>query len=159
MSEKHLVCQGATCMCQFGTTPDKIKITTQNMYFINDGSGTQKLIATDKDLGQPFEAKSFGSCKKMNNNPCKPSITKWSGFYEKVVLNEGGAHVLLEDSKATCAVAGTECVKITLHGQTAAMSSGNTKKSNEDVQSQLNPLLNVKKVDEEQSQIYLIAVN
>jgi len=154
MSEKHLVCQGAVCMCQFGTTPDKIKVIAQSKHYINDESGAEKLIATDKDLGQPFKAKTFGSCKKMNNNPCKPAITKWSGFYDKVLLNNS-AHILLEDSKATCAVAGSECVSITFHGQTAAMTSGNTQKANDDVQSQLNPLFNIKKVEEEQVNISL----
>jgi hypothetical protein len=155
MSEKHLVCQGADCICQFGTTPDKIKVIAQSKHYINDESGSEKLIATDKDLGQPFQAKSFGSCKKMNNNPCKPAITKWSGFYDKVLLDDS-AHVLLEDSKATCSVAGSECVSITFHGQTAAMTANNAANANADVQSQLNPLFNIKKVEEELSNIYLI---
>lgn len=34
MSEKHLVCQGAVCRCDFGTTTDKLMVKTQ----VNDTS-------------------------------------------------------------------------------------------------------------------------
>jgi hypothetical protein len=146
MSEKHLVCHGAICQCKFGTTPDKLKVK-QTDYYINDSNGAEKSIANTLDIGQPFEANSFGSCKKMNNNPCKPSITEWKSFYEKVTLDNGGK-ILLEDSKAICAVGGSPCVDITFHGQTAAVSGKNAGKADEQVQSQLNPLVNLKTTEE-----------
>lgn len=148
MSEKHVVCQGAICQCKFGTSPDKLKVKSQNGYYVNDKDGQQKPIANTKDIGQPFEAKTFGSCKKMNNNSCKPNITEWKDFYEKVTLpNEG--HVLLENSRAVCSVAGSPCVDIVFHGQTAAVTADNAQKSDSAVQSQLNPLMNAKKAGAE----------
>ncbi|QNK62207.1 DUF4280 domain-containing protein [Pedobacter sp. PAMC26386] len=154
MSEKHLVCSGAVCQCKFGTTPDKLKVK-QKGYYINETDASKKAIANTMDVGQPFESNTFGSCKKMNNNPCKPAITKWQGFYEKVNLQNGGKP-LLEDSKATCAVGGSPCIDITFHGQTANVTKQQAEKGNEDVQAQLNILVNLK---EEENTILLIPEN
>jgi len=147
MSEQHLVCQGAICVCKFGTTPDELKVDSQKKHFINDEQGAEKPLGNTKDLGQPFKAKTFGSCKKSNNNPCKPAVTKWEGFYENVVLDNGG-QILLEKSKATCAVAGSACVEFTFHGQTAAMGNAQAKKAEEESSAFLNPMLNIKKIDD-----------
>lgn len=157
MSEKHLVCQGAVCQCKFGTTPDKLKVKSHRDYFVNDKNGDEKPIGSTKELGQTFEANSFGSCKKMNNNACKPNVTEWKGFYDKATLQNGGK-ILLETSKAVCAVAGSPCIDIVFHGQTAAVSSANAEKADEDVQSSLNPLVNVKKMEEELLMIDLSAL-
>lgn len=148
MSEKHVVCQGAICQCKFGSAPDKLKVKSQQKHYVNDEAASEKPLATNKDIGQPFEANTFGSCKKKNNAPCTPSVTEWSGFYDKVVL-PGGGNVLLEDSKATCATGGKDCIDITFHGQTAAMTKKDAEKADKDTQSQLNPLMNVQKVEEE----------
>lgn len=148
MSEKHMVCNGAVCQCKFGTTPDKLKVK-QTDYYVNDPDGSQKSIANTMDIGQPFVANTFGSCKKMNNNPCKPSITEWKNYYDKVTLQNGGK-ILLEDSKATCAVGGSPCVDITFHGQTAAPGKSNAAKAEDDVQATLNPLVNAAAPEKEQ---------
>ncbi|NRS94105.1 hypothetical protein HNQ03_003205 [Chryseobacterium sp. 16F] len=64
MSEKHLVCQGAICQCNYGTTPDKLKVLTQTKRFINDKEGSTKLMATNMDIGaSTFEKNTFGPCK------------------------------------------------------------------------------------------------
>ena len=47
MSQKYLVCQGATCKCNFGTTPDKLKVLTQNRHYINDKDGKEKLTSSN----------------------------------------------------------------------------------------------------------------
>lgn len=146
MSEKHLVCQGAICICKYGTTPDQLKVNSQKKHYINDEQGAEKPLGNTMDLGEPFKAKTFGSCKKMNNQTCKPAITKWDKFYENVELDNGGKF-LLEDSKGTCSIAGEPCVEFTFHGQTAAMSSQNTARADEDVSSYLNPLINVTRAD------------
>ena len=86
MSEKHLVCHGALCQCNFGTVPDKLMVKTHQKEYINDSSGSAKMIATDKDIAKTFEKNNFGSCAKLNNNPCQVVVTQWSGFYEKVTL-------------------------------------------------------------------------
>jgi len=139
MSKKHVACHGAICQCKYGTTTDKIDVKTQKQHFVND-KGKQKLIANTKDIGQPFQVNTFGSCKKMNNNPCKPAVTEWKGFYQLVTLSNSG-HPLLEDSKGTCAVGTPGCIDIVFHGQVAEPSAKNAKKVNKDVQSQLNPLI------------------
>lgn len=139
MSQKHLVCNGAICQCQFGTTPDKLKVK-QTDYFINEKEPREKAIANTLDIGQPFEANTFGSCKKMNNNPCKPAITQWQGFYEKITLQNGGK-ILQEDSKATCAVSGSPCVEITFHGQNASVSKQNTEKADKETIMTLCPIM------------------
>lgn len=145
MSDKHLVCHGATCTCQFGTTPDSLVVKTHSKHYINDSDGQEKLMATHKEIGQPFKKNNFGSCKKLNNNPCKVNLTEWKGFYEKITLQiNGGGHPLLEDSQAVCAIAGAPCIKITKHGQTASVSPTQIDSGTAATHAQINPL-----VDEE----------
>ena len=55
MAQKHLVCQGATCQCQFGNAPDKLKVLTQTKAFINEEEPQEKLVATTADIGATFE--------------------------------------------------------------------------------------------------------
>jgi len=155
MSEKHLVCQGATCKCQFGTTPDKLKVKTQSKRYINEMDGSKKLVATHKDTGQTFEQNNFGSCKKLNNNPCKVNVTEWQGFYQKVTLEDNNGHPLLEDSKAICAIGGNTCIEITNHGQTSEISVKNADNTSPGAQVALNPLLNMRQVGEDVELVHL----
>ncbi len=147
MSEKHLVCQGAKCKCQFGTAPDTLKVLTQTKHYINDRDGAHKLTATHKDIGQTFEKNTFGNCAKANNKPCQPAVTQWDGYYEKIVLTNNGK-VLLEDSKATCAVAGTACIEILFHGQTVEFSRQNVEHADENVLAAICPFVNFKAIDQ-----------
>ncbi|MBT2622260.1 MULTISPECIES: DUF4280 domain-containing protein [Chryseobacterium] len=139
MSEKHLVCQGATCKCNFGTTPDKLKVKTQSKRYINDKDGGDKLIATHMDIGKTFEKNTFGSCAKLNNNPCQVIVTQWSGFYEKITLQDNSGKVLLEDSKATCPIGGPDCIMIINHGQTAEATKKNAKNADKEVLTEMLP--------------------
>ncbi|OOV18963.1 DUF4280 domain-containing protein [Flavobacterium sp. LM4] len=150
MSEKHIVVQGATCKCKFSVEPklDKLKVKTQTKHYANDKDGTDKLIATDKDIGQTLEKNTFGKCKMQPNGsgdylPCQATITKWSGFYEKTILSNQGK-LLLQDSKATCPIGGADCIEIDKHGQVTEPAEQNFKNSNPDVQNQINPLLDLK---------------
>ncbi|PKH49679.1 DUF4280 domain-containing protein [Tenacibaculum sp. Bg11-29] len=144
MSEKHLVCHEAACKCMQGTAPDKLLVSTQSKHYINDSSMSNKLLATNKEIGQPFEKNTFGSCKLQPTpsgyKPCQPIITEWTGFYEDVALDENGGNPLLEDSMATCAIAGSPCVEITDHGQIAEVTQQNIENTDEDTLAQLNPL-------------------
>ena len=84
-------------------------------------SQKEKLIATDKDIGQTLEKNTFGKCKKQPNGsgdylPCQAVITKWSGFYDKITLSNKGK-ILLEDSKATCPMGAPDCIEVAKHGQ------------------------------------------
>lgn len=148
MSEKHLVCQGATCQCQFGKTPDKLKVLTQTKRFINDNKGAEKLIASHMDIGKTFEKNTFGSCAKMNNNPCQVVVTEWKGFYDQVTIVENNGNPLLEDSKATCPVGAPDCIAITFHGQTAEVSQQNVENGDDQVLAQLLPGVNFKDLGE-----------
>ena len=91
----HIVVQGAICKCQFGTTPDKLKVLTQSRRYANDKDGSKKLVATHKDIGQPFEKNTFGSCARMNGSPCKPVVTAWSDYYDKITIEDNSGKVLL----------------------------------------------------------------
>jgi len=153
MSEKHLVCHGATCQCNFGTVPDKLSVKTHTKEYINDAKGTKKLIATDKDIQQPFKKNNFGSCSKLNNNPCKVVVTGWKGFYEKTILANGGK-ILLEDSKATCSVGGPDCIKIIMHGQVAEVSPSNVKNTTPETMAVLNPVVDLADIQEDDTPDY-----
>ncbi|MCT3807895.1 hypothetical protein CMU40_07900 [Elizabethkingia anophelis] len=141
MSEKHLVCQGALCMCNFGTAPDKLKVKTQSKRYINDKDGADKLMATHMDIGKTFEKNTFGSCSKMNNNPCQVTVTEWSGFYDKITLEDNKGKALLEDSKATCPIGSKDCIKIVNHGQTAEISSQSVENADQEVLAELFPFV------------------
>ncbi|WP_440135114.1 PAAR-like protein, partial [Chitinophaga sancti] len=138
MSEKHFVVQGATCKCDYGASPDKLKIAANDRDYINDGSGDAKPIASTKDLGQPLEAKTFGRCSKVNSG-CSVNITKWDSFYNKITLTNGGK-ILTEDSKATCAVSGSPCITIINHGQVAQVSSVHFDNVEVSTMAALNPM-------------------
>ena len=154
MSEKHIVVQGAECQCKFSVEPKKdiLKVLSQTKDYANDKDASKKLIATDKEIGQTLEKNTFGKCKLQPTSsdflPCMAVITKWSGFYKEVTMSNKGK-ILLEDSKATCPIGGPDCISITKHGQKTEGSSQNAQNANQDVHSQLNPMVNIKKMDKE----------
>jgi hypothetical protein len=148
MSEKHFVVQGATCQCKFSVEPkkDKLKVKTQSKHYANDKDAEEKLIATDKEIGQTLEKNTFGKCKMQPNGsgdylPCQATITKWSGFYEKTTLSNQGK-ILLEDSKGTCPIGGPDCITIKNHGQTSEVTKKNTEKSKPEVLNEIFPGVN-----------------
>ena len=145
MSEKHIVVHEATCKCQYGNAPDKLTVTTQTKHYTNDSSMSKKLIATNKEIGQPFKKKTFGQCKLqptlIGYKPCQPNITEWTGFYTEVTLDENSGNPLLEDSKATCVIAGKPCIEINDHGQIAEVGQRNMNNTDEETLAQLNPLV------------------
>ena len=147
MAQKEIIVQGAICKCQFGFTPDKLKVLTQQKHYANDKDGSSKLIATDKDIGMTFEKNSFGQCKLKPTTggylPCIPALQKWQGMYEDTVLSNQGK-VLLEDSKGTCSVAGSPCIKFTHTGQKAEPSQQNLDNADEELLIQVTPLMGVR---------------
>jgi hypothetical protein len=140
-----MICAGAMCQCKFGKSPAKFKVLTQKKHYINDPQGGEKLLATHKELGQPFESPFFGDCSKMNNNACKVNVTEWSDFYDKVTIETGG-HPLIDSSKATCPTGAKDCITITWHGQTASPSGQDVQQANSNTTAQLNPLVNTKQL-------------
>ena len=143
MSQKHKVCQGAICKCQFGTMPDKLKVLTQNKHYINDKDAKEKLVATHMDIGMTFEKNTFGQCKLQPSSsgylPCVPALQKWTGQYEKVKYEINGGNPLLEDSKGICAISGSPSIEITFHGQTAEPTQKNVENASEEVVAELIP--------------------
>jgi hypothetical protein len=157
MSLKEKVVQGATCMCNFGTTPDTLKVLTHSKHYINDHEGNKKLAATHKDIGPTFEKNTFGSCKKMNNNPCSAVVTEWSGYYEKEKYSPPDGYILLEDSKATCPIGGKDCIKIIKTGQIGEPTQKHLQNADEELQSHVSPFINLKGNDIEDPYEYLNA--
>ena len=145
MSDVAIVCNGAMCKCSFGMAPDTFSVISPHKQYVNETSGSQKMIGSTMDIGQPFQAKTFGQCKLQPTTggflPCIPAITQWQGFYEKVTLSNQGK-ILTEDSKAICAIAGSPCVAFTFHGQVGAPSASQAAQTQEEVHSQMNPLAN-----------------
>ncbi|MDY3548857.1 DUF4280 domain-containing protein [Riemerella anatipestifer] len=153
MKQKHLVCQGAICQCNYGAIPDKLKVKTQNKRFINDKDCKEKLIATHKDIGQTFEKNTFGPCKMQplpggGYKPCQAVVIEWSGYYDKVTLEDNKGNVLLEDSKGTCPIGGKDCIVITNHGQIAEVTSKNIQNTNKEVLKELCPFVDVETINQ-----------
>lgn len=153
MAEKHFVVQGATCQCKFSVAPetDKLQVKTHTKHYANDSEGKEKLVATSKEIGQTMKKNTFGKCKKQPAGsdylPCQISITKWSGFYDKVTYSNKG-NPLLEDSKATCPMGGPDCITIKDHGQTAELTEKNTKSNSPEVLYELLPGVNFSDLDD-----------
>lgn len=146
MSEKIIVVQDAICKCQFGNMPDKIKVLSHSKEYANDSTGSKKMIVTTKEIGgATLEKNCFGTCPKLGSPPppCKPVITEWKDYYEEIVLSNGG-YIILENSKAVCAIAGSPCIEIVHHGQIAEPCQQNFDNADKDVQGQLNPMINIK---------------
>lgn len=143
MAQKEKVVHGAQCICKFGTTPDKLVILTQQMWYVNDKDASGKLVATNKDIGTPFENKTFGSCSQMRNKPCQVTVTEWEGYYDNEYYDPPGGYILLDDCKATCPIGGKGCITIIDSGQKSQPSDSNMKKSDPDLMSQANPLVDL----------------
>ena len=150
MSQKHLVCQGATCQCQFGNAPDKLKVLTQTKAFINEEEPQEKLVATTADIGATFEKNTFGLCQMQplpggGYKPCQAMVTQWSGAYENVTYEENNGHPLLEDSKATCPIGGKDCISIINHGQVAEITNRNLHSADPIKMDMINPFMDFSK--------------
>ena len=146
MSQKHLVCQGATCQCQFGNAPDKLKVLTQTKAFINEEEPQEKLVATTADVGATFEKNTFGLCQMQplpggGYKPCQAMVTQWSGAYENVTYEENNGHPLLEDSKATCPIGGKDCISSINHGQVAEITNRNLHSADPIKMDMINPFM------------------
>ncbi len=151
MSEKFIVVQGATCKCSLSVSPqtDTLLVHTQLKDYANDKDGAQKRIATDKEIGLTLQKNSFGQCKMQPTGssflPCVAMITKWNNVYENVIMSNDGK-ILLEDSKASCAIGGPDCISIVNHGQITEVGYQNAKNANPAIHAQLNPLVDIKEI-------------
>lgn len=119
MSDKHLVCKGATVYCNksmMNNNPGAaipLTITSNTLVELNGG----KVAATDKDCTPANMC--FGNCNTGTNPPppCVANV-QWSKYYEGAEVTEAGLKLLTEESEATCMAFGGK-VKIAFHGQVA----------------------------------------
>ncbi len=154
MSEKYVVVHGATCKCKFSEKPqtDILQVKSQKKHFANDKGADKKLIASTKEIGQTLQKNTFGNCKLQPTGNsyklCQAVIIKWSNFYEKITLSNQGK-ILVENSKATCPIGGSDCIEITKHGQKAEVGKQQIKNADRDVLKQINALLNPDELDED----------
>lgn len=132
---KLFIVDQAECICKYGTAPAKLKVSSHGLMFIN----ANKKIATSMDLENCFYPPAFATCKYSSpSRPCKVMVTKWSNLYEKLRV-AGNAYPLMPDSKATCAVAGKECIEIAKEGQIEILGKSQTKNTTEH-QADLDPM-------------------
>lgn len=160
MPQKEIIVQGATCQCQFGFQTDKLKVLTQQKQYANDKDGGEKLIASHLDLGMTFEKNTFGQCKLKPAGsgylPCVPALTQWTGQYKEMLLINKG-QILLEDSKGICSTSGSPCISFLQTGQKAEPGKANLENADEEIQSQVNPLVNLKEMETEDPYEFLKA--
>ncbi|MCV6631676.1 MAG: DUF4280 domain-containing protein [Flavobacteriaceae bacterium] len=141
-NKQHLVCQGAMCKCQYGTAPDKLMVNSHQEHYINDNAASKKLLMTHQCLQQPLEKKTFGSCNfSYPSKPCQVQITQWQDPYDSIQLQADSGYPLLEKSKAICAIAGSPCIEIMMHGQQLEPSSSQFEESTTELCGQLNPIV------------------
>lgn len=142
---KLFITDGAKCICKYGTAQGLLKVNSQRFVMIN----AFKQIATTQELENTFYAPAFGSC--TYNSPyikaCNPSVVKWSTWYKGMRLS-GNAYPLLPESKATCAVAGTECIEIVDEGQIDQ--SGSDDNNTAEHQCDLDPMGDPKGLNKEE---------
>lgn len=147
--KKIVVVQGAVCKCQYGSLPDRLKVLSHCKEYANDKEGAKKLITTTKEIGPcTFENNSFGVCVKMGGSPpppCKVNVAEWTDYYDDVRLSNKG-YVLVHDSKAICAVAGTPCIEVIHHGQIAEPGMQNFSNIDPELHGQLNPMVDAKDI-------------
>lgn len=138
-SGTYPICNGAMCQCEFGSIPSSFKVISQAVTFLNDKDGADKLAASTKDIGNPFETP-FGSCGKNNNSPCVPVVTEWKDPYKGVRLaNEG--HIITEKSKGVCSAAGKDCITFMTSGQTQEASQQDVQETPSEQATALAPVL------------------
>ncbi len=139
----YLVCETATCECKFGNKPATLEVKTNPEHYINSIDG-EKQTASSVDIGNPFKEQTFGKCSKQGNPqpPCKPDITKWEGFYDKVTLKNGGK-ILLDNSKAICSIAGSPCISITHHGQSDPITQHEMDNTSDEQAQVVSPLVDI----------------
>jgi hypothetical protein len=133
---KEFLVEGALCMCKFGASPGKLKVT-DNTFFKANGN---KLIATSQTLGNVFDPPGFGVCKvsPMTPKPCVPAIVQWSGFFPRLKMMTG-AQPLTDESKGTCGSGIPECIEFSMTGQLPVPGVKDMQEATSEHQTELDP--------------------
>ncbi|GHT35398.1 hypothetical protein FACS189434_13140 [Bacteroidia bacterium] len=156
---KEFLVEGALCMCKFGASPGKLKVTdnhssgvtvigkgaspgklkvTDNTFFKANGG---KLVATSQTLGNVFDPPGFGVCKvsPMSPKPCVPAITMWSGLFAGLKTS-AGAQPLTDESKGTCGSGVPQCIEFMMTGQIPVPGMKNIQEATAEHQTDLDPM-------------------
>lgn len=139
MTDKHFVVHGALCKCNFGSKPGRIRVDTNSEY-MNDAWGSSKPVASSAETGNAFMPGAFGVCA-LTHTSCVPNILRWNNTLPHITLSNGGK-ILTEHSTARCAVAGSTCISILHHGQTATVTDHRVPENAVASTTALNPLVN-----------------
>lgn len=137
--DKFYVVDGAKCVCDKGTIPAVLKVTSQSRTIFNSRKNNEKYVATLEDKDFREGSSCFGSCKIKNNNPCAfVPAGNWKKPYEKLKIMDKAA--LTEISYLMCSVGG----KITVHhhGQSIKMGINNVQKADAELINQVVPGIN-----------------
>ena len=142
---KYYVVDSAKCLCDKGTIPATLKVTSHTKAIFNS-KDTDKWVATEEDLQFKEGASCFGSCKVKNNNPCTfAPAGKWQKPREKLKVMEKSA--LLETSYLMCSVGGKITIKH--HGQSVKIGNSNLQRANAELMNQILPGLDLQEFQAE----------
>lgn len=152
--DKFYVVDGGKCVCDKGTIPATLKVTSHSKAIFNSTSNHEKHVATLEDVQFKEGSSCFGSCKVKNSNPCAfVPAGKWKKSYDKLKIMDKEA--LLEISYLMCSVGGKITVKH--HGQSVIMGSNNVQKADAELLNQVLPGLDFEEFQAEfdENQYYL----
>jgi hypothetical protein len=99
----------ATLICDKGTAPAQLKVTSQTFSYAND-----KLVATEQDKATNINIASFGVCA-ITRSTCIPAAIAWQHTTQKDDIN--GFKILTEDSTCMCSIGGTISVQHKGHSE------------------------------------------
>ena len=113
MGSRNYVIDGAMVQCSMGSSPGKIKVTSQQKIFIMG-----KLKATDQDR---ILMPTCGSCNISSPPPpCVPQLQPWKNTGRKVTM--GTKKFIMNDSFTMCSKGGM--IRIMNHAQVPTVSPG-----------------------------------
>jgi len=134
---KEFIVDGALCMCKFGTTPGRLKVSNQQSAYMNGNKPT----ATTLSLGNTFYPPGFTICRisPLTPKPCTPAIVQWTNSYNKLEIGMGG-YALTDRSEGTCASGCPNCISIMMTGQIGLPGAGQMLSATSALQSEIDPL-------------------
>src|SRR5574344_2539219 len=135
MGNEYVV-EKAICICQFGSTPSRLRVTDNFIVHMNG-----KLVATNMTLGDVFDPPGFGMCNinPSSPKPCMPSVAQWTEFYKGVVIGNS-SYPLTNTSQGTCALGCSNCIMLKTTGQNAIPNIVQMRKAAATFQYDINPI-------------------
>lgn len=157
---KHFVVQKGKAQCNQGNQFPQYKVTSHQKHYWNNEKGEADYLAvTEDDVQFTPPGPSFGQCKLKPSSggylPCAfAPAGKWQKTYEQVKIM--GKSCVTELSELMCTTGGKITIKE--HGQTAAMSNQNVQNADLQEQHNINPFVNFKEFQKENSDNELDAI-